>query len=346
MHAKSYQDLNQEVWDRGKCSRCGACIAVCPADSLYFEQRANAPSPSHPSTSGYCKQENDGIVCGNCYRVCPRIKEAPDTSRSPLGEYIRLYSARATFPVERRQSGGAVTAILANALDEGLIDAVVTVTEDRWTLKSASAVITTSGALVLEAGSRYNWWVPLLAALKEAVIHKKCKHVAVVGLPCAVQAVQRIRESDFDLIQPFARSIRLVIGLFCTESFDYARLIEDKLGKEYAIKPWEIRRIDVKGRLDVTLINDESVTIPLDAMHDCVSEGCRICRDFTAVFSDISAGAVGSPPGYTTLILRNRIGEGFVERARERGVLETGKEVSTGIIERLVREKAERGPAP
>ena len=55
--------------------------------------------------------------------------------------------------IPHRQSGGAVTAILANALDEGLIDAVVTVTEDRWTLKPSSVIITKSDILIQQAGS-------------------------------------------------------------------------------------------------------------------------------------------------------------------------------------------------
>ena len=35
--SKSYLDLKSKVWDTGLCSGCGACIAVCPADALYFE---------------------------------------------------------------------------------------------------------------------------------------------------------------------------------------------------------------------------------------------------------------------------------------------------------------------
>ena len=69
-----------------------------------------------------------------------------------LGTYLELLSAKAAFEIPHRESGGAVTAILANALDLGLIDAVVTVTEDPWTLKPSSAVITKSDVLIHEAG--------------------------------------------------------------------------------------------------------------------------------------------------------------------------------------------------
>jgi coenzyme F420 hydrogenase subunit beta len=343
MGERSYRDLKHEVWDTGICARCGACIAVCPSDSLFFEQRSGAPSPAHPESSGYCKRENDGISCGSCYRVCPRTDAREATPKPLLGEYIELLSARAAFHVERKQSGGAVTAICANALDEGLIDAVVTVTEDSWTLRPSSAIITTSDVLVSKAGSRYTWWVPLLEALKEAIIIRKYQRIAVVGLPCTVQALHRIRESEFDLLQPYAHAIRLVIGLFCTESFDYTQLIEGKLRTEFDTEPWEIRRISVKGKLEVVRIDDEVFTVPIDALHDCVPEGCRFCTDFASVDADISAGAVGSPAGSTTLIVRTPVGRGFVDRAVIRGMLEIGGDITIEPLENLAHDKKKRG---
>ncbi|MGA9028887.1 MAG: coenzyme F420 hydrogenase/dehydrogenase beta subunit N-terminal domain-containing protein, partial [Methanoregula sp.] len=155
MAEKSYLDLKSEVWDEKKCSGCGACVAVCPADALSFAEGEMVVSPR---SNGYCKQATDSVPCGACYAVCPRTGDQP---AGTLGTYLELLSAKAAFEIPHRQSGGAVTAILANALDLGLIDAVVTVTEDPWTLKPSSAVITKSDVLIHEAGSRYSWWVPL-----------------------------------------------------------------------------------------------------------------------------------------------------------------------------------------
>ncbi len=142
MAQKSYLDLKTEVWDTGKCSGCGACVAVCPADAISF---AEGEMVSCPGTAGYCKQVTDTVPCGACYAACPRTG---DRSPETLGTFLELVPAKASFDIPRRQSGGAVTAILANALDECLIDAVVTVTEDRWSLKPSSVVITRSEVLV------------------------------------------------------------------------------------------------------------------------------------------------------------------------------------------------------
>ena len=336
MDTKTYKDLEAAVWVTGLCSGCGACVAVCPADALRF----SPDKTDAPVNIGYCKAENDSVPCGACYAACPRVDLA--SRGTMLGAHQDIVAARAVIPVERKQSGGAVTAILVNALDEGLIDAVVTVTRDPWTMKPASAVITSSDALIQHAGSRYSWWVPLLAALKEAVVTRKYRRIAVVGVPCVAQATREIRESDNDLLRPYAKAIRLVIGLFCTETFDYEKLVEGKLQSERRIDPWDIHRMDIKGRLDVYLQDEQQVSIPLADLEECIRPGCRVCTDFTAVDADVSAGSVGSPDGYTTLIIRNDIGRGFVDRAVWQGKLATGGSIDLAMIERLAAKKAER----
>jgi len=336
MAAKSYLHLKSEVWDTGKCSGCGACIAVCPADALSFEEGEQVVAPK---STGYCKQATDDVACGACYSVCPRVSDQP---KETLGKYLRLVSARAAFDIPRKQSGGAVTAILANALDEGLIDAVVTVTEDRWTLRPSSVVITKSEVLIRQAGSRYSWWVPLLAALKHAVVVKKCRRIAVVGVPCAVQAVARMRESDNDLVVPYGKAVRLVIGLFCTETFDYSALVNGKVWKQYNLESHEIRKLDVKGKLEILKQDGSTVVIPLKELESCIRKGCHYCTDLTSVYADISAGAIGSPSGSTTLVIRTVTGNGFVESAERNGKLLVGSGVDVVAIEKLATAKIKK----
>lgn len=336
MAEKSYLDLKSGVWDTGKCSGCGACIAVCPADALSF---AEGEMVTSPQTTGYCKQATDNVRCGACYDACPRTGEQP---AEPLGTYLELVPAKAAFEIPHRQSGGAVTAILANALDEGLIDAVVTVTEDRWTKKPSSVVITRSDVLIQQAGSRYSWWVPLLAALKNAVVERKFRRIAVVGVPCAVQALGRIRASDNDLLKPYAKSIRLVIGLFCTETFDYTALIHGKLRTRYKLEPHEIRKLDVKGKLEILKEDGSTATVPLAELETCIRKGCHSCTDLTAVMADISAGAIGSPAGMTTLIVRNQTGKGFVDSAVRNKKLTLGTGADLAAVEKLATAKIKK----
>lgn len=333
MEQKTYQDLKLEVWETGSCSGCGGCEAICPADAISFRESGDTSTPVH---SGYCKQVTDGVACGACYAVCPRT--IPKTSET-LGNYIDLVAAKTTHDIPRRQSGGAVTGILAHALDTGMIDAVVTIGEDRFTMRPVSVVITSREQLFHEAGSRYSWWVPFLAALKTAVINRKYSKIAIVGVPCAVQAVSRIRTSEHDLLKPYARSIRLVIGLFCTESFDYEALIEKKLRSEHNIATWEIKKLDVRGKLEVTMKDGSSFSFPLKELNETVRTGCHQCTDTTALFSDISAGSVGSPEGYTTVVVRNLVGKLFLESAVQAGDLVLSGDVNPDAIERLASAK-------
>ncbi|PKQ01956.1 MAG: hypothetical protein CVT73_20775 [Alphaproteobacteria bacterium HGW-Alphaproteobacteria-12] len=218
---KSYKNLTEEVWDAGTCSGCGGCVAVCPADALFF---IDEPGINHPSSSGYCKMETDSVPCGACYDACPRTREQ---KKDTIGSYRKLVRAQATTAVPHQQNGGAVTAILLAAMQEGLIDGVVTVTEDRWNHKPSSILVTSAGELIEHAGSRYNWSVPVLRSLKTAIIEKKLTRVVIVGTPCVAQAARAMKNSSNDLLIPFGRSIRLIIGLFCTESFDYHTLMEE-----------------------------------------------------------------------------------------------------------------------
>lgn len=340
MEERSYKDLSGAVWEKDLCAGCGACVAVCPADALCM---SSGTGSDHPRNNGYCKAVNDGVPCGACYAVCPRVQPHAEEM---IGTILSMHAARAAFEVRGRQSGGAVTAILVNALEEGLIDAVVTVTADEWTMLPHSTVITSSEALVTGAGSRYNWWVPLLAALKEAVVARKYKRIAIVGVPCVVQAVEQMRSSDHDLLRPYARAIRLLIGLFCTESFDYQRLMEGKLVREFSVEPWQIKKMDVKGGLEILLKDGNAITIPLKDLADCVRPGCHACNDLTGVDADISAGSIGSPAGCTTLLVRTTTGAGFVQSALDNNRLLLAGEVDTGAIEKLAAIKIRRSHHP
>lgn len=332
----SYQDLKRWVWDTGGCSGCGACTAVCPADALYFDENGTVLSPVH---NGYCKQASDGVPCGACFAVCPRVEPPPP---DPLGTFRRIVTGQAAIDIPHRQSGGAVTAILKNALDTGRIDAVVTAGEDRMTLRPFSVLITSSEELLHSSGSRYSWWVPLISALKTAVIDRKFRRIAVVGVPCVVQAIDRMRTSDLDLIKPFGMSVRLVIGLFCTESFDYRALVEGKIRHQRSIETWQVKKLDVRGRLEITMTDGSMTVLPLKDIEDTVRAGCHSCTDFSAIKADISAGAVGSPTGFTTLVIRTPVGEYFVEDAVLTGTLLVSEGVDLAAIEKLASAKIEK----
>ncbi|HZK30777.1 MAG TPA: Coenzyme F420 hydrogenase/dehydrogenase, beta subunit C-terminal domain, partial [Methanoregula sp.] len=158
----------------------------------------------------------------------------------------------------------------------------------------------------------------------------------------AVQAVARMRESDNDLLKPFGKAIRLVIGLFCTETFDYQALILGKLKTQYRLDPNDIEKLNVKGKLEVLKQDGSTTVVPLAELETCIRKGCHFCTDLTAVLSDISAGAIGSPAGSTTLIIRSPTGNGFVSSAVRNHRLDISKGVDIAAIEKLAVAKIKK----
>ena len=90
-------------------------------------------------------------------------------------------------------------------------------------------------------------------------------------------------------------------------------------------------------------MNDGNVfTFPMKELDDSVRSGCHFCTDATSLFSDISAGSVGSPEGYTTLIVRNQVGKVFVDNAVAAGILEVSGGIDKGAIEKLAENKIKK----
>jgi coenzyme F420 hydrogenase subunit beta len=148
-----------------------------------------------------------------------------------------------------------------------------------------------------------------------------------------------MRGSDNDLVKTYASSIRLVLGLFCTETFDYSALVLGKLKGEKKIDPAQIRKMDVKGKLEILMQNGDKASLTQNELGECVRKGCHICTDLTSVFSDISAGAVGSPAESTTLIIRTPTGRIFVENAVRNKKLTIMGGADEASIEKLAESK-------
>jgi coenzyme F420 hydrogenase subunit beta len=148
-----------------------------------------------------------------------------------------------------------------------------------------------------------------------------------------------MRTSDNDLLKPYAKAIRLVVGLFCTETFDYTALIQGKLKTQYKLEPHDIRKLDVKGKLEILKQDGTTTIVPLSELETCIRKGCNFCTDLTAVRSDLSAGAIGSPAGSTTLIIRNETGKGMIDSAIRHEKLVIGAGIDQAAIEKLASSK-------
>jgi len=290
----------------------------------------------HPDTHNYCKCEKDDVPCGGCYSCCPRL----DTflEKYGLGEYHKIVSAKANIEISKKQSGGAVTGILYNALERDLVDAVIMVGQDHTTMMTYSIAVTDPKKLLCYAGSKYLWYTPSLTALTDIIEKERCSRIAIIGTPCVCQAIRKMLDSDNPVLNRLKDSIELIIGVFCTEIFDYHDAI-DYL-RENGIEPGDIKRIDIKKDLIIDKYDGERVELPIK--KDLKRQGCRYCLDFSAVDADISAGSIGSEEGYTTLMVRTNAGEFFLNSAEENGYIDSEPLESTKVVEKFCNLKYKR----
>jgi coenzyme F420-reducing hydrogenase beta subunit/Na+-translocating ferredoxin:NAD+ oxidoreductase RnfD subunit len=301
------------------CIRCGACMYVCQ-NSLSpvlikeaFEKR-NAKALM-TLAADYC------TGCRTCNFVCPaginlesytigyplqeeearKIDEQflSGTADENIGVYSEMFSAKSDID---GQDGGVATALLVSGMENGLFDAAIVVkrTDGYW----AEAVIAENVDELMEAKGTKYLRVPLMSKLGDLIAKGKRK-IAVVGMACEVRAARRIQPILLSNYQDLELTI---IGLFCYECFDYYKLKEETsrlLGVD--LDGAEKTQIH-KGKYIVTVDGEEHAT-KVKELNKAVEGRCLDCPDFTAKYSDISIGSVGSDEGYSTVIVRSDIGK-------------------------------------
>jgi len=159
---------------------------------------------------------------------------------------------------------------------------------------------------------------------------------AFVGVPCQIQALRKTNE----LVGEFKDT--LSIGLFCRENWSYSclrALVED----DYGVKLDSIDKFDIKkGKLKL-FQNGDVTDIPLAETHPYVRVNCQICMDFSSELADVSVGSVGTPKGWSTIIVRTQKGADIVSAAAEKGYIESRaiEEVKPGkmLIDKLSNGK-------
>lgn len=159
--------------------------------------------------------------------------------------------------------------------------------------------------------------------------------VAMVGTPCQILAA-----SKMDKLMDEEFPVDLKIGLFCMENFSYSYMKE--LIKDYDVDINDVTEFRVeKGHLWLYLTEDRVVKIPLDKAKKCMRKNCKVCMDFTSENSDVSVGSVGSPNGWSTVIIRTDKGFKLIKAAEKDNYIETKPISESGlkIMEKLANEK-------
>jgi coenzyme F420 hydrogenase subunit beta len=348
---KHWKHLYEEIVATEICCGCSACIVACPHKVLEFSDWDPVQiDPNSPFDNCIHGEEGCSLCAMACLRLHPTLsviepkvwgRRREPTEVSGPYRYKTLARATETRILERGQDGGAVTALLGWALETGELDGAVTASpsEDVPWLDEPN-LVRSKEELLAAAGSRYTYCATPLG-LKKAIA-AKCKSVALVGVSCESTA---IRQMAAEGIKRWVRPVKYVIGLMCTETFDYEAFMIGKVEQEMGIPLSDIKKVNVKGKVIVTLNNDEDIDIPLKDARPYANEWCHHCPDFSAEHADLSCGGLGME-GWTMILVRTEAGEDLMKRAVEAGILELREAdeepAALEVMDRLSRKQRER----
>lgn len=325
---KGWKELDQEIIKSGKCVFCGACGAFCL--NIKYDREKEIPIED-----GSCEEANtcrDGF--GVCYNVCPKtgIDQIPldlldkwtfgKKHDKILGHYIKIVSARLTDLGKSMTSreAGPITGLLSAAMEEGKIDAAIVNGKDEK-FRPEPMIASIKEDLIGSVGYKPTL-SPTLSLIGEA-INKEYKDIAVVGTPCQMQALAKLRNHprfDFEAYD----LVTLAIGTFCFGTF-YNQLLAEALERK-GVNLNAIEKVETDKSKFKLLVTTSSGTTeyPLSELYEkAIRKACFSCSDYTSSFADISVGDVGSEEGWNTIIIRTPRGEEIFNLALEKGFIES-----------------------
>jgi len=315
--AKTFHDLEREVQRYNFCGKCGGCVAFCSADNL-------GALKVGPDGMPVFADEEKCLKCGICYMICPNTRDLDEELKKktkwepPIGQIKDLVSAQTTNPTvgEMCTDGGVVTSLLLYLLDNHMIDGALVSKSDgpfhRGPMLAISGeeVISASGShfdesfSIVELGSQYSTYSPAMQELK-SLRKGLIDRVAMVGTPCQIHTVRKMQVLG---IIP-SDVIKYYFGLFCMENFSFNDIQLRHLEKQYGFNLTQVSKVNVKEDFFIYLNDGRVIHIPFEEIDSIARPACLVCPDFSAEFSDISFGGLGSPDGYTTVLIRSERGK-------------------------------------
>lgn len=312
----------QAVVNNELCFGCGTCNVICPVKAIrmkFFSSGWLLPEVN----------ENTCTQCGLCLKVCPGIDVFGDLSEkiedTLMGENREVLTGRSANHeyFTNSQSGGATTETLAFLFDEGRIDAALVVGQEN--LHAKYRVITSKQELINNQTSQYTP-VDLISGLP---LLEKYQHVAVVGLPCHLEGIAKLKK----IFPNRYVNIDYLLGLICAGkqsqlTVDVVKRIGEKrigfISDNDQIR-WRQKKYSNYKRADIAIVASDGKVRTLDsdirhtAKHLLSCPRCKLCFDKMNLYADIvygdSWGISGDDfkNGSNVIICRTEKGQTLIE---------------------------------
>ena len=361
---KNIQDLAQEydvfepsyfVADTEEdCILCGLCSRICEKVGVSAINFANR-GIEREVTAPYHTISDDCVGCGACAIVCPTDSKKVRTNTYPmletditeaekqflqgirhdqLGVFQEIFAAKSSIG---GQDGGMATALLLSGFKKGLFDAAIVVR--RSIGYQAEAIIAESpDEIIVAKGTKYSR-VKMMSKIGEMVENGKRK-IALVGTPCEIRTGRKIQQQ---MLKKYPDLELTIVGLFCFEAFDYEKL-KDVTQRILGVNLDRAEKTQIHKGKFIVQIDGNEYSAKIKEFSDAIQGGCGYCNDFVGRIADVSVGSVGSPVGYSTIIIRSDRGKKLLEN-----VDFTRADVNQDEIIKLVafkKKRAEKNFAP
>ena len=350
---KGFGELEAEVINAGRCTECRACVDLCAADG---------PGALEMDLGAFQFDSDKCNGCGLCYAVCPEVPVAwedlqgrYEIEASEIGHVQKATSAvtRSAEVKAKSADGGVATSLLWYLIDTGQVDGAILSKNDgpvgpnlfiartRDEVLQATGVRAGRGAsLATRLGVVTN--LDLIAFLRK--LHKEDpssrERLAIVGTPCQTYTLRRMQQIG---VAPATR-VSTVLGLLCYEALPLNKVQWHRFEEATGLRVQDVEKVSMREELLLTMRDGRTKKIDLDTASLLAGPNCLRCMDFTARFADLSLGAVGSEPGFTTVVVRTDKGAAIFDGAVEAGYIsewsalfnaDGGRQVSKRIRDRL-----------
>jgi coenzyme F420 hydrogenase subunit beta len=354
-----WKELFAEIISTDVCCGCAACVVVCPHHVLDYDFSMEKPFQTDEQRPSSCSHGEKG--CELCALACPRLDHGagiwrwnwPDLEemlfgrpRQPdevFGVFRSVILGRASDPaiVEAAQDGGVGSALLLHGLETGALDGAVVSGYDGATQMTEPRLVTSREEIIGTARSRYTYCATPLA-LQEAA-KQRLRKLAMVGVSCEIASAPKMAASG---VRKWSNRIALTIGLMCSETFLPEPFLVQKLQGQYGIDMTKVRKINIKGKIIVTMEDGTDVDIDLKECRPLARDwGCPFCPDFGAELADLSLGGLGME-GWSMVVIRSERGETFFNEAVAAGRVETRdaaeEQPAYDLMERLAKRQRRR----
>jgi len=307
------------------CILCGLCARVCQERIGVYAINFAKRGVEREVTAPYHSYSDDCIGCGACALVCPTNSKRVQINNYPtlaedvekiehqflkgkkdenFGVYSEVFAAKSSID---GQDGGVATALLVSGMQRGLFDATIVV--QRTGGYNSEAIIAESVDDIIKAKGTKYLRVKMMSKLGE-LIDKGKKKIALVGTACEVRAARKIQQI---VMKEYPDVEITIIGLFCFEAFDYEKLKEETK-RLLGVDLDKVEKTQIHKGQYIVQVDSKEHSCKVRDLNKAIEKGCAYCDDFTAKLADISVGSVGSPDGYSTVIVRSEKGKKLLEK--------------------------------